>query len=164
MLEEWRDIAGYEGSYQVSNLGRVRSLAYRRTGATEILSQKKINSGYLVVTLCKTKTKIMLVHRLVAEAFIKNPRQKEQVNHIDGNKTNNAVSNLEWSTRRENQLHAHYVTKVKKNTPVRCIETGESFPSVREASRETGTNVSAISIAIHNPKRVASGKHWEKVA
>ncbi len=113
MEEIWRDIQGYEGLYQVSNFGRVKSLKTNR-----ILKGSQINSGYLEVVLCKNKIhKHLLVHRLVAQAFIENSNNKKEVNHIDGDKQNNNVINLEWVTRSENELHS-YQSLGKKNKVV----------------------------------------------
>lgn len=99
MEEIWKDIKGYEGLYQVSNLGRVRSLNYRRTGVTIILPPKKINTGYYRITLCKNgKKKRFFLHRLVAIAFVPNPNNYPIVNHKDRNPLNCAADNLEWCT------------------------------------------------------------------
>lgn len=115
MEEEWRDIKGYEGYYQVSSNGRVRSLdktVYRKNGTTcfckgRIIKQNDQGAGYLSVHLCKDGLhNTTLVHRIVALNFIPNPDSKLQVNHIDGNKHNNMVSNLEWCTGKENMKHA----------------------------------------------------------
>lgn len=109
MNEEWRDIKGYENVYQVSNLGKVRSLHY---GRTRILAQSENIDGYLVVNLCINMNKRSFrVHRLVASAFIANPQNKPQVNHIDENKKNNQIKNLEWTTEKENST---YGTRTKR--------------------------------------------------
>ena len=100
MDEIWRDIEGYEGLYQISNKGRVKSLKW---GKERILKPGITGSGYLKVLLCKNRMiKHIKIHRLVANAFIPNPENKPQVNHKDENKFNNSVNNLEWSTAKEN--------------------------------------------------------------
>lgn len=100
--ETWKDIEGFEG-YQISNLGRVKSLNYRHTRKERILQQKLSRNGYCHVSLCKNGKRCMfVVHRLVAMAYIPNPNGKPQVNHIDECKTNNCVENLEWCTAKEN--------------------------------------------------------------
>lgn len=112
--EEWKDIKNYEGLYQVSNLGNVKSLERNKSNGKglvkideKILTQNITNWGYCKVALYKNGArKYYKVHRLVAEAFIPNPNNKEQINHIDGNKLNNNVNNLEWNTRIENMNHA----------------------------------------------------------
>ena len=107
-MEIWKDIPGYDGSYQISNRGRVSSIGGRngKTVANRIMRQK-LSNGYPQVVLRKNGRHTHYVHRLVAENFIANPASKREVNHIDGNKTNNDVSNLEWVTSSENQLHAY---------------------------------------------------------
>jgi hypothetical protein len=103
MKEIWKDIIGYEGYYQVSDLGNVKGLKRNK-----IKSPTLNNWGYQISSLTKpnTKPKSVLVHRLVAIAFISNPENKEQVNHIDGDKANNCVYNLEWCNQFENMQHA----------------------------------------------------------
>ena len=101
--EEWRDVIGYEGKYQVSNLGRVRSLNYMRTGRVQILRHKISKYGYSIVTLIKGgKQKMYFVSRLVAIAFIPNPENKPCTDHIDTISSNNRVTNLRWVTHSEN--------------------------------------------------------------
>lgn len=104
MIEEWKEIEGFE-DYHISNLGRVKSFKMDIEG--KILNLNMTKQGYYHVILYTNGVeKGMKVHRLVAKAFIPNPENKPQVNHIDGNKSNNLMSNLEWSTVSENQLHA----------------------------------------------------------
>ena len=131
MKEIWKDIEGYKGFYRISNLGRVKSLkrlVKRNDGTVQkvrehILRLHIKDNGYCQVELRKnSKGKHLLVHRLVAEAFLSNPQNKEQVNHKDGNKLNNNVNNLEWVTCSENAVHAfshnlRTVNKTYKLTP-----------------------------------------------
>lgn len=103
MSEEWRDIKGYEGLYQVSNLGRVKSLRYKRGKQEKILDGWISKEGYRKVSFYKdNKRKDYLVHRLVAESFIPNPNNKPFIDHIDTNRTNNKIDNLRWATQKEN--------------------------------------------------------------
>ena len=103
MKEIWKDIEGYEGKYQVSNMGRVKTLNYRNSGKEQILHSNP-TGGYCIVGLCKTKRKTYYIHRLVAAAFVPNPENKPEVNHINHNKRDNRASNLEWVTQYENGL------------------------------------------------------------
>lgn len=114
MKEIWKDIVGYEGLYQVSNLGRVKSLARvdkNKNGRPlpikeRILSPRDNGVGYYGVSLCRSSIqKRCLIHRLVAQHFIENQGDKPMVNHKDGDPSNNTVSNLEWVTMRENVCH-----------------------------------------------------------
>ena len=120
-MEEWRDVPGYEGLYQVSNYGRVKSLNYKRTGREKLLKPGVDGRGYLRVILYKDgKVKHPRVHRLTAQAFMPNPLNLPQVNHKDENKLNNRVfinedgsvdpekTNLEWCT---NEHNCNYGTR-----------------------------------------------------
>ena len=115
MEEIWKDIKNYEGIYQVSSLGNVRSLDMQVWSGTVYYTKKGrvlkagINrNGYYTVVLCKDRIqKSYDVHRLVAMTFIENNLNKKAVNHIDSNKLNNCISNLEWVTDRENNTHRH---------------------------------------------------------
>lgn len=105
MKEIWKDIPNYEGIYKVSNIGRVKSVLWfdpknkRYYKRDKILKPHKTNKGYIEVSLSnKYQKKICKVHRLVAETFIPNPNNLPQVNHIDENKSNNNMNNLEWCT------------------------------------------------------------------
>lgn len=112
--EIWKTIDGFNGNFSVSNYGNVKSLARRVSNHTgyinkpeRLLKQKEDKKGYMRVYLDENgTTKFVSIHRLVALAFIPNPLNKAQVNHIDGNKHNNKVENLEWCTNRENAIHA----------------------------------------------------------
>ena len=114
-METWIDIKGYEHKYQVSNIGRVRALNYRRTGLTKLINIRD-NKGYAEVALWKNSSrKLYMVHRLVAEAFIPNPNNLPQVNHKDENKKNNQVDNLEWCTQAYNNIYGTRLERVRQS-------------------------------------------------
>lgn len=159
MKEVWKDIEDYEGLYQVSNLGRVK-----RVTTNSILKPLKHQQGYLRVRLSKnniafTKT----IHRLVAQAFIPNPDNKPEVNHIDEDKTNNNINNLEWSTRKDN---LNYGTRNKRMSKTKSIpiiatniNTGEvtEFYGVRECARQLGLHSSNIANTLKNRSKQTGG-------
>lgn len=154
--EIWRDISNYEGHYQVSNLGRVKSLYYRN-GQRIIPNREKIltplnSRGYLRVRLCECKTKnLFSVHRLVAETFIPNPKNKPCVNHINGIKTDNRVENLEWCTYSENEQHSHNIlgkqpiNKKKVNQYDLNNNFLQQYESIAEAGRSINKKYNLIS-------------------
>lgn len=158
----WKDIVGYEGFYEISDEGIVRTVSRRVPckGGTRMVPSRirkfDITSGYYDVALCKQgKMRTFLVHRLVAEAFLPNPENKEMVNHKDGNKRNNSVDNLEWVTRAENDLHAS-VNGLRpdwqKHKPVKCVETGEVFASREAAGRATHMDAASVLHSIQTGK------------
>lgn len=174
MYETWKPIIGFE-DYEVSDCGRVRS--FRRKNFQGVIMRKGISSkGYETISLYKDgKQYLKLVHRLVAEAFIPNPFNKETVNHIDCNKTNNHVSNLEWMSKSENIRHAYdngLNENVKKrlaegrsktHPPVRVIETGKVYQSQRELSKELGLCEQCVSRCLRGGSKSAGGYHFEYV-
>ena len=129
--EEWRDVVGYEGLYQVSNLGRVKVLKHPvERGFCKCFTKESIikprikDNGYLFVGLSKGTTKSMknrYIHRLVAEAFIPNNQNKPQVDHIDGDKKNNMVENLIWATQEENINNISTKYRSKKIRGIVCF-------------------------------------------
>lgn len=164
MIEEiWKDIKGYEGFYQVSNFGSVKRVA---TG--KILKCGKDGGGYLKVDLCKNKVRsTKRIHRLVAHAFIPNPENKSQVNHIDENKTNNSVNNLEWMTAKENNNHGKHNERVSKSKSIPIIATnlttGEStkFNSGKECARRLGLYPSNITHVLKGRQKQTGGYIFE---
>ena len=150
MREEWRPVVGYEDRYLVSNYGKVKSLdilvnckgGHQRLHIGREKPIRKNNRGYCMVNLCRdNKCANALVHRVVAEAFIPVVEGKPQVNHIDGNISNNCVDNLEWVTDNENKLHSAIYTggtqRPMKAVLVTNINTGETkrFDGLRVAER-----------------------------
>lgn len=138
-MEEWKDIKGYEGIYQISNKGRVKSLGNNKTRKEKILKPKPANNGYIRVYLCRKgeKPKPFLVHRLVAEHFILNPDNLPVVNHKDENKLNNNVENLEWCSveynnkygTRQERITKKLKGKKKPHKKILCVETQQIFDS-----------------------------------
>ena len=159
-MEHWRAIAGYEGLYEVSDQGRVKSLNYKRTRNEKILKPIKHTGGYFQVILHKDgKVKNTLVHRLVADAFIPNPNNLKTVNHKDEVKTNNVASNLEWMSQADNKRYS-----ANKSVQMFDKSTGEllaTFPSICEAWRVTGIANPSISACCLGKRKSAGGYVWK---
>ena len=158
-MEQWKSVEGYEGLYEVSDQGRVRSLGNNKSRKEKILKQQKNKGGYLKVSLCKDgHLKPLFVHRIVAKAFIPNPNNLETVNHKDEVKSNNAATNLEWMTQGDNVIYsqARQVQMFDKKTG----ELLSTFPSTREAWRVTGINQSSISECCRGKLKSAGGYKW----
>ena len=165
MIEIWKDIEGYENLYQVSNLGRVKSLNYNHTGKEKIMKAKK-DKGYLRVQLYKDgKPKFYSVHRLVATSFLPNPNNLSQVNHIDEDKSNNIVDNLEWCSAKYNSNYGTRIQRIveKNNKQVLCVETGVVYPSTMQVEREIGFLQCNISKACCGKYKTAYGFHWRYI-
>ena len=183
--EVWKDVSGYEGLYKISNYGRVMIMSrFQDKGRFSHFSKQrtklqfKNQRGYLRIGLIKNgKNKNFSVHRLVAEAFIPNPENKEQINHIDGNKENNHTSNLEWCTGKENCTHAFKnglnwcrnkgrINLINKRTKqvIQLNDFGQLinvFNSIRQAGINTGVNDSLIHRCMNGKRKHAGGFVWK---
>ena len=163
MIEEWKDVKGYEGLYQVSSLGGVKRVTTGR-----ILKGCKNSKGYLLVNLYKNSiVSNNTIHRLVAEAFIPNPDNKPQVNHIDEDKTNNKVSNLEWMTAKENINHGTHNERAGKTKSIPIIATNlktdesQEFYGVSECARQLGLHQQNITQVLQDKRRQTGGYIFE---
>lgn len=159
--EVWRYIESYEDVYEVSNLGNVR-----RKYTNKQLSYNVHKTGYLNVHLSHApRLSRPNIHRLVAEAFIPNPENKPQVNHIDEDKTNNRADNLEWVTAKENINHG---TRTKRagqaqSIKIKCLETGVIYDSLIDCAKKLNVDNGDLSRVIHGKRKSVGGYHFERV-
>lgn len=186
--EIWKDIEGYEGIYQVSSLGKIKSFrnnrysVFKEKGKYKILKGTKSKNGYRLVTLINKfgNANYRLVHRLVAQAFIPNPLNKRDVDHINTIRSDNRASNLRWATRRENCMNpiTYYRicldrkkrAKFGRNSPTarpiyqydKNMKLIGSYISAREASEKTGIKMSKISHAARGEQTQAGGFIWRR--
>lgn len=146
-----RDIPNYEGLYAATEDGRIWSIKRKK-----FLSPWLIGRGYQAVRLCKNGCKKnFLVHRLIAETFLENPNELPQVNHIDQNKTNNCLSNLEYCDNKYNNIYSH-------GKKIQCVETGEIFDSITEAAEAINRSPSGICACLNGEQNVCADYHWKE--
>lgn len=176
-MENWIPIEGYEGWYEFSNLGNVRSLDRKvdfvdgryATYKGKSIKQAVNSNGYLVVQLWRnSKMKMMYIHRLIAELNIPNPDNKPFVNHIDGNKLNNNPSNLEWVTYLENVQHANATGLTPETHCARPVKQYDlkgnliaSYDSIYEAGTKTGFDKSKIGLVMRGKRKTHKGFVWK---
>lgn len=174
IMEVWEDIRGFPG-YQVSNAGHIRSFIDHKGNIGNVphslATLVNNRTGYAFVHLYSGESyKNKYVHRLVAEAFCSRSRDKNEVNHIDGDKLNNDYQNLEWCNRSENITHA-YRTGLKTTNaiakahgiPIKVVETGATFDSITDCSRVVGSSRTKISQCLNDrhPRTTYNGYHFE---
>lgn len=156
MTEVWKDVAGYDGKYQVSNLGNVRTNNYRNRGIEKQVKYTYVPQGYVCVSL---SGKTRFIHRLVAETFIPNPQNLPCVNHIDEVKDNNRVDNLEWCDYRYNLMYKGH----NANKKIMAITTDgkvEHYRSRKEAVEKLGLSQTHLGKALHGEVATYRGRKW----
>ena len=167
--EIWKDLPDYNGVYQVSNLGRVKSFKWKKEGS--LLKLQTNNVGYVYFSANKNnKKKIFKVHIVVCELFNgTKPTEKHQVNHIDGDKSNNNADNLEWNTPAKNTQHAlnsglKKSNTTKKKSVVQKTLNGEIiniYPSIRAAAKAVAGNPYGVSLACNKKLLTFKGFVWD---
>lgn len=169
--EIWKSISGYEGYYEASNKGHIRSVDRlvkckngMRISLATILKPSLGQWGYEQVTLRKEGSKkTVRVNRIIAQTFIPNPNNLPQVNHKDGNKINNSVENLEWCDASHNMKHCFDNHMSDWTTKIKIIETGEIFNSKAECARKIKGHVSLIDMCLRGERKTHRGFHFEIV-
>lgn len=157
-MEQWIEIKDFP-NYEVSNLGVVRN---KTTKQVKRFSDN--GRGYLRGTFYKNnKGTTLYLHRILAIAFLENPNNYPEVNHKDGDKTNNSLENLEWCSSQDNQMHKMYVLKHGNCKTVECVETGATYPSTMEAERATNCDHRHISECCRGIRTICGGYHWRYV-
>ena len=174
MKEIWKDVVGYEGLYKVSNKGNIKSVGRfveynkhhkhtKQFRKSKKLTQVIMKNNYLRVEMSKNNVhKLILVHRIVEQAFIPNQLNKKQVNHINGIKTDNRVENLEWATCKENMKHAWDHNLYKNNKPILQIKDGIIVAEYRSAyeCRKLGYSPQGIGKVALGKRKSAYGFQW----
>ena len=168
MEEQWKDIFGFEGLYQVSNFGRVKSFKGCRGVQERILKPRKVANGYLQIALCKDgKHNWRLIHRLVAEAFLPNPNNLSDVNHKDENPQNSNLENLEWV---DHKTNINYGTGIERRAKTRLKTVFQyrldgtfvkEWPSLKEVQRQLGFNHGNISSCCNGRNKTSYGFRWK---
>ncbi len=179
--QNWRDctendffeIKGYEGHYEINTSGVIHSLERTKKGRFNNIAKEKgctkknslATIGYRHVNLYKDgKYKTLYVHRILAETFLPNPNNYKYINHLDGNKDNNLLDNLEWCTQQENIRHAFKINLIPCRKKVICLETGIVYDIATDAGRKLfgkATAQAGISACARGVRRIAYGYHWK---
>lgn len=173
MSEQWKPIEGYEGCYEVSDLGNVRSVAHKvniksgkqRNSPSRVLVQKTVRNGYRQVGLSQYgKSKWVGVHRLVATAFVPNPEGLPQVNHINENKTDNRADNLEWCSQSYNCKYGHrndtMIEQRSRKVERLMGNVIVTYNSIRSAAEKTGVSAAHICQCCKGDRKTAGGMQW----
>lgn len=162
-MEEWVDLPGYEGLYQVSKTGYIKSLPRKGTQGG-IMRGHLDKKGYVIITLRKDGVQSSKrLHRLIAETFIPNPDNLPEVNHRNENKVDNRVENLEWCTSAYNHEYGSRTSRAAQSCgkAIVCVETGVKYQGAKWAATELNLDPSAITKALKNPNRTCGGCHWK---